>query len=226
MSWIETVAYEDANTTLKALYDRVKGPDSNVDNIMMMHSLRPHSMEGHMAIYKYVLHHRNNTTDKWFLETLGVWVSALNDCDHCVEHHFAGLKRLLNDDKKSDQIRTAIERNNIDVAPLDNQQKIATEYARQLTRDPGGIRQYIIKRLRAAGYSDGENLEINQVSAYFSYANRTVLGLGCSTEGDVLGLSPNNVEGVNPTNKGTIVAGILLACHLYIMFGMHSIIYA
>ena len=80
MSWIETVAYEDANTKLKALYDRVKGPDNNVDNIMMMHSLRPHSMEGHMAIYKYVLHHRDNTIDKWFLETLGVWVSALNNC--------------------------------------------------------------------------------------------------------------------------------------------------
>ena len=27
-------------------------------------------------------------------------------------------------------------------------------------------------------------------TAYFAYANRTVLGLGCSTEGDVLGLSP------------------------------------
>ena len=52
MSWIETIAYEDANTKLKALYDRVKGPDNNVDNIMIMHSLRPHSMEGHMAIYK------------------------------------------------------------------------------------------------------------------------------------------------------------------------------
>ena len=135
--------------------------------------------------------------DKWFLETLGVWVSALNDCDYCVEHHFAGLKRLLNDDKKSDQIRTAIERNNIDVAPLDNRQKIAMEYARQRTRDPGGIRQGIIKRLRAAGYSDGEILEINQVSAYFSYANRTVLGLGCSTEGDILGLSPNNNDDPN-----------------------------
>jgi len=197
MSWIETVAYEDANTKLKALYDRVKGPDNNVDNIMMMHSLRPHSMEGHMAIYKYVLHHRDNTIDKWFLETLGVWVSALNDCDYFVEHHFAGLNRLLNDDKKSDQIRTAIEKNNIDVAPLDNRQKIAMEYARQLKRDPGGIRQDIIKRLRAAGYSDGEILEINQVSAYFSYANRTVLGLGCSTEGDILGLSPNNNDDPN-----------------------------
>ena len=50
----------------------------------------------------------------------------------------------------------------------------------------------IIKKMRAAGYSDGEILKINQVSAYFNYANRTVLGLGCSIEGDILGLSPNN----------------------------------
>ncbi len=84
MAWIDTVAYEDAPDRLKKLYDRVKGPGNNVDNIMMMHSLRPHTMEGHMAIYKYVLHHSANTVPKWFLETLGVWVSSLNRCDYCV----------------------------------------------------------------------------------------------------------------------------------------------
>ncbi|MDG1208501.1 MAG: alkylhydroperoxidase, partial [Paracoccaceae bacterium] len=46
--------------------------------------------------------------------------------------------------------------------------------------------------LRDAGWSDGEILEINQVTAYFGYANRTVLGLGVNTEGDIIGLSPNN----------------------------------
>jgi uncharacterized protein YciW len=66
------------------------------------------------------------------------------------------------------------------------------EYARQLTRDAGGMNENIIHRLREVGYSDGEILEINQVSAYFGYANRTVLGLGCSTKGDIIGLSPNN----------------------------------
>lgn len=192
MSWIDTIAYEKADAKLKALYDRVKGPNNNVDNIMMMHSLRPHTMEGHMAIYKYVLHHRDNTIDKWFLETLGVWVSTLNKCDYCVEHHFAGLKRLLNDDEKATQIRSAIDTNNIENAPLENRQKTAMEYARKLTNNPGSIREESIEKLRADGFTDGEILEINQVCAYFSYANRTVLGLGCSTEGDVLGLSPNN----------------------------------
>ena len=197
MSWIKTIAYEKADSKLKALYDRVKGPNNNVDNIMMMHSLRPHSMEGHMAIYKYVLHHRDNTIDKWFLETLGVWVSTLNKCDYCVEHHFAGLKRLLNDEAKANQIRSAIDTNNIENAPLENPQKTAMEYARKLTNNPGSIREESIEKLRADGFTDGEILEINQVCAYFSYANRTVLGLGCSTEGDVLGLSPNNNDDPN-----------------------------
>ena len=197
MSWIDTIAYEKANAKLKALYDRVKGPNNNVDNIMMMHSLRPHSMEGHMAIYKYVLHHRDNTIDKWFLETLGVWVSTLNKCEYCVEHHFAGLKRLLNDDEKATQIRSAIDTNKIEEAPLENCQKTAMEYARKLTHNPGSIREESIEKLRADGFTDGEILEINQVCAYFSYANRTVLGLGCSTKGDVLGLSPNNNDDPN-----------------------------
>jgi uncharacterized peroxidase-related enzyme len=194
MAWIQTIPYEDADSKLKMLYDRVKGPDNNVDNIMMMHSLRPHSMEGHMAIYKYVLHHTGNTIPKWFLETLGVWVSRLNDCDYCVEHHFSGLKRLLQDDEKADALRGAIEARNVEAAPLDKGQKLAMDYARQLTRDPGGMTQDIILQLRAAGYTDGEVLEINQVSAYFNYANRTVLGLGCSTKGDILGLSPNKSD--------------------------------
>ena len=197
MSWIKTIAYEKADSKLKALYDRVKGPNNNVDNIMMMHSLRPHTMEGHMAIYKYVLHHRDNTIDKWFLETLGVWVSTLNKCEYCVEHHFAGLKRLLNDDEKATQIRSAIDTNKIEEAPLENCQKTAMEYARKLTHNPGSIREESVEKLRADGYTDGEILEINQVCAYFSYANRTVLGLGCSTKGDILGLSPNNNDDPN-----------------------------
>ncbi|MCF6305427.1 MAG: peroxidase-related enzyme, partial [Rhodobacteraceae bacterium] len=172
----------------------------NVDNIMMMHSLRPHSMEGHMAIYKYVLHHSGNTIPKWFLEVLGVWVSSLNDCSYCVEHHFSGLKRLMGDDARADAIRAAIDSQNIDAAPLDDPQKLAMVYARQLTKDPGGMREEIVIRLREAGYSDREILEINQVSAYFSYANRTVLGLGCSTKGDILGLSPNKSDNPDDWN--------------------------
>lgn len=202
MSWIKTVKYADSKGRLRKLYDRVKGPDDNVDNIMMAHSLRPHTMEGHMAIYKYVLHHSANQIPKWFLETIGVWVSMLNACDYCVEHHFSGLKRLLNDEVRSSNIRSALEMKNIENTPLSAAEKLALEYAETLTLAPASLRESTIEALRTAGYSDGEILEINQVTAYFCYANRTVLGLGINTEGDVLGQSPGNSDDPDDWSHG------------------------
>lgn len=200
MAWIDTVPFEAAKGKLKKLYERVTGPGNNVDNIMMIHSLRPHSMEGHMALYKNVLHHSGNKIPKWFLEVLGVWVSSLNDCSYCVEHHFAGLQRLLQDEDRGQAIRTAIEAGDPAAAPLEAAQKVAMDYARLLTEAPADLTERHVEALRDAGFDDGEILEINQVCAYFAYANRTVLGLGCSTKGDELGLSPNNSD--NPDDWG------------------------
>ena len=47
-----------------------------------------------------------------------------------------------------------------------------------------------IEVLREAGAEDGEILEANQVCAYFNYSNRLLNGLGVTTEGDSIGLSP------------------------------------
>ncbi|KIC44716.1 alkylhydroperoxidase [Ruegeria sp. ANG-S4] len=194
MSWITTIPFDAATGRLKKLYERVTGPGNNVDNIMMAHSLRPHSMEGHMALYKAVLHHSGNKVPKWFLEVLGVWVSSLNRCSYCVEHHFAGLQRLLGDQTRANAIRSAIEAGRVEDAPLDAAQIAAMDYAQKLTEDPALLTEADVDALRDVGWDDGEILEINQVCAYFAYANRTVLGLGCSTAGDVLGLSPNNSD--------------------------------
>ncbi|MFZ1814706.1 MAG: peroxidase-related enzyme [Rhizobiaceae bacterium] len=192
MPWIKTIDYTAATGRLRELYDRIKGPGNNVDNIMMAHSLRPHSMEGHMALYKHVLHNSANKVPKWFLETIGVWVSILNGCDYCEEHHFAGLKRLMRDDEHALQLRKAMVDGEPEKAPLQPKEIAALDYARALTSAPQSVNEAMIERLRREGYDDGEILEINQVTAYFAYANRTVMGLGCDTKGDVLGLSPGN----------------------------------
>ncbi len=181
MTWIKTIAYEDAIGPLLKLYDRIKGPDDNVDNIMLAHSLRPHTMEGHMALYKYVLHHPRNTVAKWFLEVIGIYTSILNECDYCIEHHYAGMSRLLNDDTRFKVIQAALESGDW-----------ATEYVRKFTASPAEISDPEIRSLRNVGWEDGEILEINQVVSYFNYANRTVLGLGINTDADILGLSPGD----------------------------------
>ena len=193
MTWIKTIAYDEAEGRLKQLYDRIKGPGNKVDNIMMAHSLRPHSMEGHMALYKYVLHHFANTVPELFLEALGVLVSRINRCDYCVEHHFAGLKRLLKNDARAASVRAALELRSFE-GTFDAREQPALRYAVKLTEAPASVGRADIEAMRAAGFDDGEILEINQVVAYFAYANRTVLGLGINTEGDILGLSPGKTE--------------------------------
>ena len=43
---------------------------------------------------------------------------------------------------------------------------------------------------------------MNQVTAYFAYANRTVQGLGGTTEGEVLGLSPDSTDNTGDWEHG------------------------
>ena len=193
MTWIATVAFEDATGKVRQLYERIKGPDNNVDNIMMAHSLRPHTMEGHMAIYKNVIHHPRNTLPKWLLEAVGVYVSLINKCDYCIEHHYAGMRRLLNDDERSSEIRTALEAEDPEQA-FSGRELAALRYAAALTRTPTDISPEDLDALRETSLDDGEILEVNQVAAYFNYANRTVLGLGINKDGDIIGLSPTDGE--------------------------------
>lgn len=199
MSWIKTIGAEEAEGRLKTLYDRIAGPGGQVDNILAAHGLRPHSLEGHMGLYKAVLHHFGNTVDKHYLETIGVYVSLLNRCAYCAEHHFAGLKRLLKDDARAQAIRAALEVNDPDKA-FSGAEAAGLHYARKLTVDIASVEEADVEAMREAGFDDGQILEINQVTAYFAYANRTVLGLGVSHIGEELGLSPGDND--DPDNWG------------------------
>ncbi len=193
MSWIKIISFEEAKGKLEKLYKKVTGPKNNVDNIMLVHGLRPHTMEGHMALYKNVLHHSSNTLPKWYLEVIGVYVSRLNKCEYCVAHHFAGLKRLLNDEKKAYLLKEAVDKDAFNDL-LSEAYLQGLDYAKKLTLEATKLTVSDIEAMRDKGLSDGEVLEINQVVSYFNYANRTVLGLGVSTQGDILGLSPNSSE--------------------------------
>ena len=169
MSWIKVISFNEATGKLKRLYEKVTGPNNNVDNIMMIHGLRPHTMTGHMSLYKNVLHNSNNTLPKWFLETIGVYVSILNKCNYCINHHFEGLKRLIDNDLKSNQIKFDLENEN---QPFEEDKfNDGLTYAKKLTLNASEVKESDIVSLRNVHLTDGEILEINQVVSYFNYAN-------------------------------------------------------
>ena len=193
MTWIKTIKYEDAQGSLKSLYDKIKGPKDYIDNIMLVHSLRPNTLKGHMSLYKNALHHPDNILPKWFLEAIGVYVSLLNGCEYCVRHHSTGMARLINDERVTADIIQALKTDAPDIY-FTGKELAILDYVRILTLEPHKITRKAVSLLQVTGIPDEEILEINQVVGYFSYANRTVLGLGVDTEGEIIGLSPGDQD--------------------------------
>jgi len=128
---------------------------------------------------------------------LGVYVSHINRCDYCVEHHSAGLRRLLNDENKFKTIIKSIKKDKPSIY-FKGCFLEGMKYAKKITRSHNMVTENDIHNLRNSGFSDGEILEVNQVASYFNYVNRTVVGLGVDTSGDRIGLSPN--DGDDPDN--------------------------
>ena len=185
-AWIEMIPDEEATGLVKEMYEKVRTPHGTVDNVMRAHSLRPHTMEGHVVLYRSVLHNPANTLPLWFLEVVASYTSIINNCAYSLTHHFMNARRLLNDEARADAIFQALE----DAAPervFGGKERALLIYAGKLTSDVGNMKAADVDALREAGSNDGEILEVNQVVAYFSYSNRLLNGLGVTTEGDVVG---------------------------------------
>lgn len=185
-AWIKMIPVEQATGLLKELYDKVRTPHGTVDNVMKAHSLRPKTMDGHVTLYRSVLHNPDNRLPFWFLEVVASYTSMLNACDYSLSHHFTNARRLMEDDARADAVYQALQ----DKAPervFEGKELALLRYTGKLTTDVGQMQRADYDALVAAGCEDGEILEVNQVCAYFSYSNRLLNGLGVTTQGDVVG---------------------------------------
>ena len=185
-TWIEMLSVENATGSLKEAYDLAKTPAGTVDNVMRIHSQRPHTMVGHLTLYRSVLHHHDNTLPLWFLEAVGVFTSLLNNCEYSFKHHCTNMRRLLKDDERFAAIETAL-RGQAPEAAFSGKELALMRYTEKLTISPGKVEAADLEAAKSAGATDGEILEVNQVCAYFCYSNRTINGLGVTLSGDTVG---------------------------------------
>ena len=185
-TWIEMLPVENATGSLKEAYELAKAPAGTIDNVMRVHSQRPHTMVGHITLYRSVLHHPENTLPLWFLEAVGVYTSLLNECEYSFTHHFANMRRLLKNDERATAIETAL-RGHAPEAVFSGKELALLRYIGKLTSSPGAVEATDVEAAKSAGATDGEILEVNQVCAYFCYSNRTINGLGVTLAGDAVG---------------------------------------
>lgn len=67
-------------------------------------------------------------------------------------------------------------------ANLESADRAMLDYVRKLTVAPASTSEADIIALREAGFGDKAILEINQITGFFAWCNRTVDGLGVELE--------------------------------------------
>lgn len=192
-AWIKMIPDDLASGRLKEMLDKARTPHGSVDTVMRVHSLRPETMNGHVTLYRSVLHSEDNILPFWFLEVVASYTSILNDCTYSLTHHFMNVRNLLRDQPRSDRIFTALKAHRPE-DEFGGKDLALLRYAAKLTTDVGKMVKSDFEALKIAGADDGEILEVNQVCAYFNYSNRLLNGLGATTVDDVIGYYSDDAD--------------------------------
>jgi len=178
MPWIKTIAPEEADGDLAALYRAIGSARGGVANVHRAQSLNPRALRAHLALYKAVVFARSPLS-RIARERIAVVVSAANGCPYCVSHHAAALGQLGDDPAVIDALARGEPPAGLppaDVALL--------RWASDLARAPDRCDEAAVAELRARGFDDRAILDGALTVAYFSFVNRLVLALGVAVESD------------------------------------------
>ncbi|MBT3789005.1 MAG: peroxidase-related enzyme [Alphaproteobacteria bacterium] len=185
-AWIKMISDEDASEELLDVLKLSRTPHGTVDNVMRVHSLRPSTLRGHVVLYRAALHDEANTLPTWLQETISSYVSILNNCAYSLANHWANARHLIGDEERADKIEKALNDRKPQDA-FDGAELGLLQYTEKLTLSPGTMVEADVEQLKATGLDDGQILEANQIICYFNYVNRSLNGLGVSTDGDIVG---------------------------------------
>ena len=82
MTWIDTIAPDDADDELAELYRQVADPvTGQLDNIMRVHSLHPRGLAAHQAVYGAVMR-PTPSLRRAEREMIALVVSQINQCHY------------------------------------------------------------------------------------------------------------------------------------------------
>jgi len=185
-AWISMITDDQAGEDLLDALQLARTPHGTVDNVMRVHSHRPNTMRGHVALYRAALHDQSNTIPEWLQETISSYVSILNKCEYSLANHWANARHLIADDAKADAVEKALHEDKPE-SVFDGRELELLRYAKKLTVTPAQMQESDVQALKSTGLNDGEILEANQIIGYFNYVNRLLNGLGVTTDGDTVG---------------------------------------
>jgi len=180
MSWINEVDVNDADETLKPIYDDLIKSRGKISNILKVHSLNPDALKAHLDLYMTIMFGKSGLSRKE-RECIAVVVSRADNCEYCVNHHAESLSRYVKDEVLLNQIKQ-----DYAISDLSPRLMAISNYAYKLTAQPGDQKQEDLNHLKTFDLSDKDILDITLIVAYFNFVNRIALGLGVAFNSEEL----------------------------------------
>jgi uncharacterized peroxidase-related enzyme len=143
-----------------------------VPNVLRNFALRPRHLLRWNDHYEELMKGESGLS-KAEREMIAVVVSVANECRYCIAAHSAALRKLTRDPALAD----AVARDHAS-APVEPRVRAMLGYARKLTLEPTAMSEEDVERLRDAGWTDEDVMDIAEVTAMFNFSNRMASGLG------------------------------------------------
>lgn len=170
--WIETVDPADATGILADAYARQRAKLGRVTGITRLGSLYPDLVAERLRFYD-VVEATPSAIPDWAKRAIVLTVSALNGCNFCMT---SNTDKLIAAGHGRDA--EAISADPLHATTGDDAIDALLAYTRTLTRDPASVAEQDLDALRAAGWSDLDIVDVNNLTAYYAYINRVTAGLG------------------------------------------------
>lgn len=176
MAWIRVVPPGEATGRLKEEYQRAESERGALAHVHTITSLHPGMLGIHLDLYNEV-HFGESPLSRRERELIATVVSRQNKCGYCVAHHADAFGRHATEPGLQALVSTDYTK-----AQLSPRERALADHAALLTRNPGGVTQADVGKLRAVGLDDRAILDVTLVVAYFNFVNRVASGLGLTAD--------------------------------------------
>lgn len=176
MSWIKTVAEEDAQGDVAQCYDATRKKFGHVTNVVKILSLQPNAMVQGIGLFSTLMRLTSGLTSlqKLLIATI---VSKMNGCLYCMESYEQFLREELQDDKKLLAVQEDYRK-----VEFDRPTTALLAFASKLTLSPQEMTKDDIESLRENNFDDETILHATQLISCFNYTNRVFSSLGIEPE--------------------------------------------
>ena len=172
LSWLRTPGEEELPPAVLELWAPSLEKLGFVPNVLRLYALRPTHLLAWNAHYEELMK-GDSSLSRAEREMIAVVVSVANECAYCIAAHSAALRKLTKDAALSDMIASDHRH-----AAISQRMKAALDYAVKLTCAPTTMSAEDVQRLRDAGWSEEDVMDIAEVTGMFNMSNRMASGLG------------------------------------------------